>query len=121
MPVEDFTTNRPVRIHNRDGVAEQAHLFDETSILAVRSALAARRPLLVRGEPGVGKTQLAAATARVLKRPLIPFVVDARTESSDLLYSFDSVRRLAEAQLCAALQLPPDGSLMPLHSTVKCP
>ncbi|MGZ0170987.1 MAG: AAA family ATPase [Planctomycetales bacterium] len=108
MPTEQFSTSCPVRIHHRAGVAEQAHVFDENSILAVRAALAARRPLLVRGEPGVGKTQLAVATAQVLGRKLVQFVVDSRTESSDLLYEYDSVRRLAEAQLCAALQLPPD-------------
>ena len=69
--------DRPIRLPERDGVPEQAHLFDEPSVLAtVRSALAAKRPLLVRGEPGVGKTQLAAAVAVVLERPLVSFVVD---------------------------------------------
>lgn len=96
---------RPVRLCNSDGLPEAAHVFDRESVLAVRSALAARRPLLLRGEPGVGKTQLAAAAARVLGRPLVSFVVDSRTESTDLLWRFDSVRRLAEAQLCGALNL----------------
>ena len=65
---------RPVRLCNRDGLPEAAHVFDRDSVLAVRSALAARRPLLLRGEPGVGKTQLAAA-ARVLRRPLVSLVL----------------------------------------------
>jgi len=82
---------------------EQVHLFDEDSVLALRAALAARRPLLVEGETGCGKTQLAYAAAKVLERPLVFLVVDSRTESSDLLWRFDSVRRLAEAQFCAAL------------------
>jgi MoxR-like ATPase len=82
---------------------EQVHLFDEDCVLALRAALAARRPLLVEGETGCGKTQLAYAAAKVLDRPLVSLVVDSRTESSDLLWRFDSVRRLAEAQLCAAL------------------
>jgi MoxR-like ATPase len=82
---------------------EQVHVFDEDSVLALRAALAARRPLLVEGETGCGKTQLAYAAAKVLDRPLVSLVVDSRTESSDLLWRFDSVRRLAEAQLCAAL------------------
>ena len=56
-------------------------------------------PLLVRGEPGVGKTQLAAAAAMVLKRPLVSRVVDSRTEPRDLLWEFDAVQRLAEAQI----------------------
>ncbi len=98
----------PVWLVNREGVPEQAHLFDDKHVLAIRSALAARRPLLVRGEPGCGKTQLAAAAARVLQRPLVSLVVDARTESTDLMWRFDSVRRLAEAQLCGTLNLKPE-------------
>jgi len=106
---ESFNWKAPVRIRSADGLPEAAHVFDADSVLAIRSALAAKRPLLLRGEPGVGKTQLAAAAARVLGRPLVSFVVDARTEASDLLWSFDSVRRLAEAQLCGALKLSDDG------------
>lgn len=79
------------------------HVFDKNSIAAVNGALAAGRPLLVRGEPGVGKTQLAAAVAAKLERPLVAHTVNSRTESTDLLWKFDAVRRLAEAQLCAAL------------------
>ncbi len=78
------------------------HVFDRDSIAAVNGALAAERPLLVRGEPGVGKTQLAAAVAARLDRPLVSYTVNARTESTDLLWKFDAVRRLADAQLCAA-------------------
>jgi MoxR-like ATPase len=80
------------------------HLFDEPSRWAVRAALAANRPLLVRGEPGVGKSQLAHAAAIALRRPFLSLVVNARTESQDLLYSFDAVRRLAQAQICSAIK-----------------
>jgi len=92
-----------VRLRELDGVPEQSHLFDEPSVAAINAALAARRPLLVRGEPGVGKTQLAAAAATALQRPLVALTVDSRTESRDLLWRFDSVKRLAEAQLCSVL------------------
>ena len=47
----------------------------------------------------MGKTQLAAAAAMVLKRPLVSRVVDSRTEPRDLLWEFDAVQRLAEAQI----------------------
>jgi MoxR-like ATPase len=74
------------------------HVFDRRSIVALKAAVASGRPLLVRGEPGVGKTQLADAAAVVLGRPILREVVDSRTEARDLLYKYDAVRRLAEAQ-----------------------
>jgi len=79
------------------------HLFDEQSRWAILAALAANRPLLVRGDPGVGKSQLAHAAAIALKRPFLSLVVNARTESQDLLYAFDAVSRLAKAQICSAI------------------
>ena len=82
---------------------EQVHVFDQREIDAVHAALAARRPLLVRGEPGVGKTQLAKAVAMDLGRAFVQHVIDIRTESRDLLWHFDAVGRLADAQLRGAL------------------
>src|SRR5262249_18771928 len=98
-PKIDWKT--PVKLIDRHGLPEQYHLFDPESVMAIRAALAARRPLLVRGEPGVGKSQLAAAAAHVLERPLVPKVVDSRTESRDLLWEFDAIMRLADAQIAA--------------------
>ena len=83
---------------------EQVHVFDQREIDAIDAAIAARRPLLVRGEPGVGKSQLALAAAVDLKRAYVQYVVDARTESRDLLWHFDAVARLADAQLKGALR-----------------
>jgi MoxR-like ATPase len=80
------------------------HQFAAAEINAVNAALAAGRPLLVRGEPGVGKSQLARAAAKALRRVFVPHVVDARTESRDLLWHFDAVGRLAKAQIMGALQ-----------------
>jgi MoxR-like ATPase len=88
-----------VRVPARGAVAEVVHVLDEDSIAAVEMALATGRPLLVRGEPGTGKTQLAAAVAHELKRALLTYTVDARTETRDLLWTLDAVARLAEAQV----------------------
>jgi MoxR-like ATPase len=77
---------------------EAVHMFDSDSIWALKAALTAERPLLVRGEPGSGKSQLARAAARVLQRAFISEVVHARSECRDLQYHFDAVARLAEAQ-----------------------
>lgn len=85
-----------------EGRPERVHVFSQTEIDAVNAALGAGRPLLVRGEPGVGKTQLAEAAAKCLGRVLLPFVVDAASESRDLLWQLDAVQRLADAQLLGA-------------------
>lgn len=87
-----------------DKLPEFCHLFSAEEIDAVDAALAAGRPLLVRGEPGIGKSQLARAAAVALKRAYVQYVVDVRAEPSDLLWHFDAVARLAEAQLGGALR-----------------
>lgn len=84
------------------------HLFEDRERHAINAALAAGRPLLVRGEPGVGKSQLAAAAAVGLGRRFVSKVIDARTESGDLFFTLDAVRRLAEAQLVAHGATGPD-------------
>jgi len=89
-----------VQVTNDIGVRFH-HIFDADMINGVNAALVIGRPLLVWGEPGIGKSQLARAVARELGRALVHFVADARTESRDLLYHFDAVARLAEAQLRA--------------------
>jgi MoxR-like ATPase len=80
------------------------HCFEPDQLRAINAALACGRPLLVRGEPGIGKSQLARAAAKALGRAFITHVVDARTESRDLLWHFDAIGRLAEAQAIGALQ-----------------
>ncbi|WP_300452851.1 AAA family ATPase [Accumulibacter sp.] len=78
------------------------HRFDEASVLALRSALAAQRPLLVRGEPGSGKSQLARAAAEAWGRLFVAEVVHARSESQDLQWHVDALGRLGDAQAMGA-------------------
>ena len=78
--------------------SESWHQWSQREIDALTLCLAARRPLLVRGEPGTGKTQLARAAAQHLGWALHGITVHARTEPQDLLYRFDAVKRLADAQ-----------------------
>jgi len=79
------------------------HLYEQQSITAINAAIAINRPLLIWGETGIGKSQLAKAVAQELGRVFIPFVCDAHTESRDLLWHFDAVSRLAEAQIQGAI------------------
>ena len=79
------------------------HLWSRPEIDALTLALAARRPLLVRGEAGSGKSQLARAAARQLgSSPPWVEVIHPRFEALDLLYRFDAVARLSDAQLRGA-------------------
>ncbi len=80
---------------SRDG-----YLYDLTPDLdlAVRVALVTGRPLLIRGEPGSGKSSFAPFMARCLDWRYYEHVVTARTEARDLMWRFDMVRRLGDAQ-----------------------
>ncbi len=82
------------------------YLFDDDTRLAVRMAWATSRPLLVVGEAGCGKTQLAQALALAWQVPLFARTVHARTEAQDLFFHFDAVARLSDAQLRSALGSP---------------
>ncbi|MEZ5944347.1 MAG: AAA family ATPase [Planctomycetaceae bacterium] len=94
---DDKSTGQPETADSN--FEERVHLLSEDEDWAIKAALAASRPLLVSGEPGIGKTQLALAAAADLNRPLCRLTVDSRTEARELLFSFDPVARLAEAQV----------------------
>lgn len=83
------------------------HVLSPQEQAAVAAARLAGRPLLVRGEPGTGKTQLAEAAAQRLNRPLVSLTVNSTTSPTDLLWTFDAVQRLAEAQVAAAITKDP--------------
>jgi MoxR-like ATPase len=67
--------------------------------LAVNAALVLERPLLVKGEPGTGKTLLAVEVARALGRPLFQWHVKSTTKAQQGLYEYDAVSRLRDSQL----------------------
>ena len=68
-------------------------------MLAVNAAVTLERPLLVKGEPGTGKTVLAIEIARGLAAPLIEWHVKSTTKSLQGLYEYDAVARLRDSQL----------------------
>ena len=78
-----------------------AYVYSEAIILAVNVALATHRPLLLAGSPGTGKTTLAANVAHVLGWRFYPRVITSRTRARDLMWSFDALRRLGDAQASA--------------------
>jgi len=72
--------------------------IDELS-MAVDAAVKLERPLLVKGEPGTGKTMLAEEVAKTLKAPLIQWHIKSQTKASQGLYEYDAVSRLRDSQL----------------------
>ncbi len=68
-------------------------------MMAVNAALALERPLLIKGEPGTGKTMLAIEVAKALQRPLFEWHIKSTTKAQHGLYEYDAVSRLRDSQL----------------------
>ncbi len=75
------------------------YVATEDLMLAVNAAITLGRPLLVKGEPGTGKTQLAEEVARALGCPLIQWHIKSTTKARQGLYEYDAVSRLRDSQL----------------------
>jgi MoxR-like ATPase len=68
-------------------------------MLAVNAAITLQRPLLIKGEPGTGKTMLAEEVARTLNLPLLQWHIKSTTKAQQGLYEYDAVSRLRDSQL----------------------
>jgi MoxR-like ATPase len=67
--------------------------------MAVNAAVTLERPILIKGEPGTGKTQLAIEVSRALDRPLYEWHIKSTTKAQQGLYDYDAVARLRDSQL----------------------
>jgi MoxR-like ATPase len=67
--------------------------------VAVNAAIALQRPLLIKGEPGTGKTVLSHEVAKAIKAPLIEWHIKSTTKAQQGLYEYDAVSRLRDSQL----------------------
>jgi MoxR-like ATPase len=79
----------------RDGLV---YVYDDDIVLAVNVALSVKRPLLIRGASGSGKSSLALNIARFFKWRYYEVVISSGTQARDLLWQFDTLRRLSDAQ-----------------------
>ena len=68
-------------------------------MMAVNAAITLERPLLIKGEPGTGKTMLAVEVAKALNRPLYEWHIKSTTKAQQGLYEYDAVSRLRDSQL----------------------
>src|SRR5246500_3096607 len=76
-----------------------AYVATDDLKVAVNAAIALERPLLVKGEPGTGKTVLAHEIAKALGAPLIQWHIKSTTKAQHGLYEYDAVKRLRDGQL----------------------
>ncbi|MBT8132512.1 MAG: MoxR family ATPase, partial [Gammaproteobacteria bacterium] len=76
-----------------------SYIADDDLKMAVNAAVTLQRPLLVKGEPGTGKTQLALEIARSLEMPLFEWHIKSTTKARQGLYEYDAVARLRDSQL----------------------
>ena len=67
--------------------------------MSVNAAVTLQRPILVKGEPGTGKTQLASEVAKSLGRPLFEWHIKSTTKAQQGMYDYDAVARLRDSQL----------------------
>ena len=67
--------------------------------MAVNAAVTLQRPLLIKGEPGTGKTLLAEEVAKALGKPLLAWHIKSTTKAQQGLYEYDAVSRLRDSQL----------------------
>ncbi len=93
-------TSPPLQVVSREPYITAPDLEDSVNL-----AIALGRPLLVQGDPGAGKTRLAYAVAFALGLPLESVYIKSTSRAQDLLYTYDAVRRLYDAQLPSELAL----------------
>ncbi len=77
----------------------ESYVATEDLMMAVNAAVMLERPLLIKGEPGTGKTMLAMEVARALDRPLLQWHVKSTSKAQQGLYEYDAVSRLRDSQL----------------------
>jgi MoxR-like ATPase len=80
-------------------VGSRTYVATKDLQVAVNAAMTLERPLLVKGEPGTGKTVLAEEVARALGAPLLTWHIKSTTKAQQGLYEYDAVSRLRDSQL----------------------
>jgi MoxR-like ATPase len=76
-----------------------SYVATDDLMIAVNAAVTLQRPILIKGEPGTGKTQLAVEVASALGRPLHEWHIKSTTKAQQGLYDYDAVARLRDSQL----------------------
>lgn len=84
---------------NKKFTGTSSYIATDDMKMAVNAAVTLERPILIKGEPGTGKTQLAIEVASALGRPLFEWHIKSTTKAQQGLYDYDAVARLRDSQL----------------------
>ena len=88
-----------MRLKSMKFTGSQNYIATDDLMLAVNAAVTLQRPLLIKGEPGTGKTMLAEEVASALGKPLLQWHIKSTTKAQQGLYEYDAVSRLRDSQL----------------------
>ncbi len=95
--IENITGNTNENLYQFNGTDD--YIISDELKLTMNIAIQMNKPLLVKGEPGTGKTALAEAIAKALGKDLIIWSIKSTTKAQDGLYQYDVVRRLYDSEL----------------------
>jgi len=86
-------------VSNQKFTGTSTYIATDDLMMAVNASVTLQRPILIKGEPGTGKTQLAIEVAKSLDRPLLEWHIKSTTKAQQGLYDYDAVARLRDSQL----------------------
>jgi MoxR-like ATPase len=110
LTFENDPARRPKNPHEDSPTQPEPYVISPELKKAVNLAIYLKRPLLLEGDAGCGKTRLASAVAYELGLPLYRWNVRSTTKAQDGLYEYDAIRRLHDVQTQKGEQLPVDDS-----------
>src|SRR5499426_2315917 len=99
MPCLFVSSNHRDKRKNMRFEGTSGYIATDDLKVAVNAAITLQRPLLIKGEPGTGKTVLAIEVAKAIKAPLIEWHIKSTTKALQGLYEYDAVSRLRDSQL----------------------